>query len=887
MHDQFFQTENHFIMQKKILSKNISLLCISALASLLLGRIFQLPFLMFLFSVFAIRYLRHSKLLKGFLLLLAGSTAIILTAFWGIASHMFSSSSTFVVVMTISTLIGLLPILLDAWLFKKRLNQCWLIAVYPCTKVFLEFIGSTNSPFGIWGSQVSLLANWQPFNNMVAYGGIWTLSLLVALFSSILVYVLENGFRNNLLSKSLITWYVCFIVLVAIIGFIRIKSYHPESNVRVAVVLANDSLRSKPVNKIYQHLLTQKQVALTPVGETFYRHAFELSNNDIFQQTENAAAAGAKIIFCAEGNVVVLKNDERALIDSVEKIAKKWNVYIGIAAEVFTPTAIKPVENKIIFIQPNGKVAFDYLKHFPIGIEKDLMVTGDGNIPTCRTPYGKVAAVICFDTDFINYTRKAGATKADILFAPSNDWEAIAKLRGKITRYRALENGFTLVRPTSHGVTEMVSPTGQLVYANNYFNHPLRLMLADVPSKHLPAMYVHTGDWLPVLLLLILLVVLIGFWRNVKKQKRFISNIVAIILLVTATPCLAQAQLANSDTTGTSQNQLFKKSKTVLFPAVSYAPETSFALGVSAMHFYTTSADAKLSQISVNALYTFNRQFINEANLLHYNARNNYLVKLGFALNKFPENFYGIGNKTTEANAETITYNVIKTDLSLLKKIQKNFYGGIHYNYANYFNVYANNLASHVLDFLTGGDGSIQSGLGVELLLDSRDNINYSTKGWFALFDVTWNNTKFKSSTNYFAIDADIRKYHKLSSGAVLALQGIVKIKEGEVPFTQLSYLGGGNIMRGFYAGRFRDKDLVALQAEYRRHLWRNWGYVLFAGTGKVSSEWDQINGNDLQQSLGFGFRRSISKQNKVNLRLDFGFGNGQGNFYINIAEAF
>ena len=196
-------------------------------------------------------------------------------------------------------------------------------------------------------------------------------------------------------------------------------------------------------------------------------------------------AAGAKIIFCAEGNVVVMKNDERALIDSVKKIAQKWNVYIGIAAEVYTPTAVKPVENKVIFIKPDGRIAFEYLKHFPLGLEKDLMVTGNGIIPTCNTPYGKVAAVICFDTDFITYARKAGAAKADILFAPSNDWEAIAELRGKITRYRALENGFTLVRPTSHGVTEMVTPTGQLVYANNYFKHPSRLMLADIPSKQL------------------------------------------------------------------------------------------------------------------------------------------------------------------------------------------------------------------------------------------------------------------------------------------------------------------------------------------------------------------------------------------------------------------
>jgi apolipoprotein N-acyltransferase len=873
-------------MQKAISTQKISLLFIGAMASLLLGRIFQLPFLLFLFPVFAIFYLRHKKTFQGFLLLFTGSVSAILIAFWGLASHMFSSTAIFIVVMSVSTFVGLLPILLDTLLFKKKVNQLWLILVYPCAKVFLEFLSSANSPFGIWGSQASLLASWQPFNNIVAYGGIWALSLLVALFSSILVYSLENGLRNNPMSKSLVRWYVLVIALVAIAGWARMKSYQPRSTVRVAVVLANDSLRTEPVKKIYQHFVAQKQAALT-VGEAIdYHHAFALSNNEVLQQTEKAAAAGAKIIFCAEGNVVVLKADEKELIEAAKKIAFKNGVYIGLAAEVYDPTALKPVENKIIFIQPDGTIAFDYFKHFPIGIEKDLMVTGDGTIPTCNTPYGKVAAVICFDTDFITYARKAGKANADILFAPSNDWEAIAELRGKITRYRALENGFTLVRPTSHGVTEMVTPTGQLIYANNYFNHPSRLMLADVPAKRLPTMYVHTGDWLPVFMLMILLAVLISFWRNAKKQRTVLAG-VAAILLITVLPCFAQAQMANSDSTYNLQNRPVKKAKTVLFPAVSFAPETSLALGISAIHFYKTSADARLSQISANALYTFNRQFINEVSLLQYTAGNNYLLKAGFSFNKFPEKFYGIGNKATEENVQTITYNVFKADISLLKKVQNNTYTGIRYNYANYYNIHADNPASSMLDTLTGGNGSIQSGLGVELLYDSRDNTFNSTKGWYALFDAAWNNTLFGSGTNYFAFDADIRKYHKLNSGAVLAWQGMVKIKEGEVPFTQLSYLGGGNIMRGFYAGRYRDNDLVAAQAEYRRPIWRNWGIVLFAGVGKVGKSLDDLHVKDMQHSLGFGFRRTISKQQKINLRMDVGYGNGQCNFYINIGEAF
>lgn len=103
--------------------------------------------------------------------------------------------------------------------------------------------------------------------------------------------------------------------------------------------------------------------------------------------------------------------------------------------------------------------------------------------------------------------------------------------------------------------------------------------------------------------------------------------------------------------------------------------------------------------------------------------------------------------------------------------------------YANYYNIFQDNAASHTLDTLTGGNGSLQSGLGVELLHDSRDNSNYSTKGWFALLDATWNNALFGSGTKYFAFDADIRKFFTLHSGAVLALQSMAKVKKAKSPF--------------------------------------------------------------------------------------------------------
>jgi hypothetical protein len=102
-----------------------------------------------------------------------------------------------------------------------------------------------------------------------------------------------------------------------------------------------------------------------------------------------------------------------------------------------------------------------------------------------------------------------------------------------------------------------------------------------------------------------------------------------------------------------------------------------------------------------------------------------------------------------------------------------------------------------------------------------------------------------------------------------------------------MSYLGGSDIMRGFYSGRYRDKDLIATQAEYRRQLTNKWGFVVFAGLANVSDKLSDFDFSFLKNSLGLGLRRVLDKKERVNLRLDVGFGDGQPNFYVNIAEAF
>ena len=94
--------------------------------------------------------------------------------------------------------------------------------------------------------------------------------------------------------------------------------------------------------------------------------------------------------------------------------------------------------------------------------------------------------------------------------------------------------------------------------------------------------------------------------------------------------------------------------------------------------------------------------------------------------------------------------------------------------------------------------------------------------------------------------------------------------------------------MRGYYDGRFRDKNQVVLQAEYRVPLFWRLGMVAFGGFGTVSNNFSDLDIQYLKYSSGLGLRVALNKSEKLNLRLDYGIGQGKAKgFYFQLGEAF
>ena len=97
--------------------------------------------------------------------------------------------------------------------------------------------------------------------------------------------------------------------------------------------------------------------------------------------------------------------------------------------------------------------------------------------------------------------------------------------------------------------------------------------------------------------------------------------------------------------------------------------------------------------------------------------------------------------------------------------------------------------------------------------------------------------------------------------------------------------LGGSKELRGYNYGRFTDKNMLSLTAEYRAEVWMAMDLALFVDAGKVFAETSQLNFKDLRTNYGFGVR--IKTSLSTFLRADVAFGGEGMHYYITFDNSF
>lgn len=338
----------------------------------------------------------------------------------------------------------------------------------------------------------------------------------------------------------------------------------------------------------------------------------------------------------------------------------------------------------------------------------------------------------------------------------------------------------------------------------------------------------------------------------------------------------------------TAESGIGRRHSVLPIPVVFYTPETRWGGGAAALHSFRSGPEGRPTVSGANIVYTQNRQVAAEFQTTAYLREDGYVVSAVAAHTKFPDVFFGIGNATVAEDQEEYTSRVTRAELDVRRRVAPGAYLGVLYQARSAAMIERAEDGRLAADGVAGSDGGLVSGAGAVAMWDTRDNILFPTTGSFHTASIFRSGGPLGGDFQMTRYSVDLRRYLSLRDGHVVAFQGYLRSVAGDVPFDMLPRLGGQSIMRGTFQGRYRDRHLVAAQAEYRAHLWRRLGLAAFAGAGQVAPDLDAVALTDLHYSLGLGFRFMIDRRERMNLRIDLGYGrDGASGVYITVGESF
>ncbi|MGC3944319.1 MAG: hypothetical protein QM762_07355 [Chryseolinea sp.] len=176
-----------------------------------------------------------------------------------------------------------------------------------------------------------------------------------------------------------------------------------------------------------------------------------------------------------------------------------------------------------------------------------------------------------------------------------------------------------------------------------------------------------------------------------KEQKLVLS---AILL------CLTISVFGQADTTVAKKDTLsafdsFNKKMEKFFkyspaPIITYSSEAGNTFGLAKFNVFSLSKKDTISRPSkLSEVVTFStkgRINISISNDLIFNE-DKWMVLSYFNYKKTPEYILGIGNDVSIDDVEQVTIDRAKFSTNILRKIAKNYYGGISFDVADYFGV--------------------------------------------------------------------------------------------------------------------------------------------------------------------------------------------------------
>jgi len=165
--------------------------------------------------------------------------------------------------------------------------------------------------------------------------------------------------------------------------------------------------------------------------------------------------------------------------------------------------------------------------------------------------------------------------------------------------------------------------------------------------------------------------------------------------------------------------------------------------------------------------------------------------------------------------------------------------------------------------------------LGAFLHRDGRDDPNEPRRGSLYELDWAFYHDQKLSRFGFQELDLTASFYFPTTRRSVLALRGkgiFTRPGEGQdVPFFLMPTLGGYQSLHGFDYFRFRDRNLVVVNAEYRWEVTPSLRAELLVDVGQVFSGAEELGFSNLEFSTGAGLRLKLGTTVLVGAALGVG----------------
>ncbi len=351
---------------------------------------------------------------------------------------------------------------------RFRKNR-WSVLAFPAIMVIMEWIQYTFTPMASWGVAAYTQADSIYISQTISLFGMAGLSFLIYWFNTAItdLFITKETTRTNF------TFPLTILSILLVFGYLRfdLSKIKGENTILAASIGTDSEISGLPLPSEKSNLEVIQS---------------------IFKRTKIASEAGAKLAVWNEASFFLTPENEKGWNDSIAKLALRNN--IAIVASYVVPISERPFryENKFVFFDSDGSILNRYLKHEPVPGEP--AIKGLSPMKVIQISGSKIGGAICYDYDFPYLARKNKKAGAGIVALPSSDWRGIDPLHTKMAAFRAIEQGYSIIRSTRFGLSAGITPLGELNSQMSSYDSNNKIMLSNLPSHGRWTLYSFIGD---------------------------------------------------------------------------------------------------------------------------------------------------------------------------------------------------------------------------------------------------------------------------------------------------------------------------------------------------------------------------------------------------------